>query len=143
MGLIVWNESFSIGVAVIDREHEILIGLINQLYRNVELQEDPRKLLALIGSLIDYSQYHFADEEEMLQAAQYPGYNEQRRAHKEFTLKIVEYRDRYESNWESLIPELFDYLKGWWTQHIKVLDMAYAAYMIRNPGSDAAELGGK
>jgi hemerythrin-like metal-binding protein len=134
MDFITWNTSFSVGIQTIDREHEYLIGLINQLYRNIDLEKEPHKLLALIGSLINYTQYHFADEEEMLLTAHYPGFNEQHRAHEEFKLKIIQYRDRYESNPEEIIPEMFTFLKGWWTQHIKVQDMAFANYLKPDPG---------
>jgi NAD(P)H dehydrogenase (quinone) len=129
MEYIEWNSSFSLGIPTMDREHEILIGLINQLYRNVDLEKDKQKIQAIIVGLIDYTQYHFADEEEILLAARYPAYDKQRQAHQEFTRRMIQYREMYFSKQTDLISEILTYLKVWWTSHIQIQDMAYAEYI--------------
>ena len=129
MDYLEWNPSFSVGNPDMDSEHKVLFGIVNRLYENVEIEKDPRKLWGMITALIDYSQYHFADEEEILLKANYPGISIQQQEHSQFTSKIIEFRDQFSESHVEVTPEIFRFLKNWLTNHIKVQDKAYAAFI--------------
>jgi len=125
MEFIHWDESLSVGVPAMDDEHKILIGIINRLYNNVEIEKNPKMFWNEITALIDYCLYHFSDEEELLRSVNYVGLAEQCKAHEAFKENIVNYRDRFCAGEEVEVTEVFQFLKQWWEKHIRNQDKAY------------------
>ena len=77
-----WDDSFDVGVAKLNRQHQRLIGLINQLHAAREQSKSRHTMESavdeldtmesVIDELIDYSLYHFATEEECMLEYAYP-----------------------------------------------------------------------
>ena len=61
--MIVWDDSYSVSVGVIDYQHQRLLEIINLFYEGIKVNEPKEKLLNLILKLREYSLYHFATEE--------------------------------------------------------------------------------
>ena len=119
-----WNDSFSVGVATLDAHHQQLARLINQLTECMASSMQSEKMVDILTALIQYAEYHFEHEENLLAEAGYADLDEHRKEHMQFceviaetcygvTLGIVGTR------------ELFSYLTQWWRNHILHEDMKY------------------
>lgn len=59
--MIVFDEKFVCGISVIDEQHKILAGLINDLEKEVE-SDDP-DFKSRLKEILDFAKYHFVTEE--------------------------------------------------------------------------------
>ena len=70
MDFIEWKDSYSTGIALMDKHHQRLVALINQLYAGVFACEDVEQERALTASILvqleDYAEYHFTVEEQLM-----------------------------------------------------------------------------
>lgn len=124
-----WNEALSVGHAGIDKDHQGLFALIEEL-------EGAGSGGDLIGEIISrleaYAAEHFAREEDYMRRAGYPGLQEHIRAHEAFvewvdTVKAT-YRRAAESPF-SLGDIVNDFLRRWLVDHIMTEDMKYRDYI--------------
>ena len=65
-----WNESYNIGIEVIDHQHRQILDYINTL-EQVKNTGKRDKIKEIQDDLIDYTQSHFSFEENLLQQVNY------------------------------------------------------------------------
>lgn len=78
-----WEESYSVGIRLVDHQHKKLFNLVNRLYDledNVNIKEQIREILYAFR---DYTIVHFKDEEDYMQEIGYPELNNQKQLHKD------------------------------------------------------------
>jgi hemerythrin len=140
MPLVEWSDGFSIGVAEIDREHQRLLGLLNDLHDAVEAGAGHEVLGLVLDGLILYVSYHFAHEEGLFLQTNYPGYEKHRRQHQGLTDAVKQiHTDFLAGASESLPDEVLEFLKAWLYRHILEQDRAFGVYLNANAaGSQAA-----
>jgi len=63
-----WNSSLEIGIEEIDNQHQVFIGLINELQAAHDGGNDSWALSDVIPRLADYAKYHFDIEEYLFDA---------------------------------------------------------------------------
>ncbi len=123
-----WQDAYSVGNAVIDRQHRFVINLINELYDGLRDGKDSLEISPFLEKLDKYVRAHFAYEEKYLEDNEYPNKDQHFELHKEMKIKALEF------SWSGRHPEMepaaeiFDFLKRWWLNHILKEDMAYARY---------------
>ena len=124
MAVMEWKESFSVGNEKMDAQHKGLIDLVNLL-------DDEDMTGIALERLKSYVQEHFRDEERMLEAAGYPGLDDQKTQHQEFEDWLAQTHQSYVtgSGPKTLRGDVQDYLKGWLTDHILDSDKAYASWI--------------
>ena len=128
-----WSQDMSVGVELIDSDHQALIGLINELHDAVEGQDNPSLPGDTFDRLIEYVERHFAREEAVMQACDYPNTRPHRVQHDRFTHEMRNLRARYVGDDATeAAEELLDFLKTWLRRHILVEDMAYRSYVEGN-----------
>ena len=68
-----WDDSMSVGVEALDEDHKFLIGLLNQVSGAV-VSGDPDFMVtrSVLLSLVDYLDFHFKREENVMEAVGYP-----------------------------------------------------------------------
>lgn len=127
MPIVKWTEEMSVGVAALDRDHQRLLGLINQLYEVIRLPDAQAEVGAVIGELVHYAHRHCAAEEALMARAGYPGLEEHRKSHDLLRERVAEYQDEYRAAPRSVVAaELFEFLADWLIHHIRTEDRAYA-----------------
>ena len=136
-----WRESMSVGIPLLDSDHQALIHLINRLHEYLESEEEQAVLGEIFERLVGYIDYHFAREEKVMEACEYPLLEGHREEHLGFTQEIRYIRDRYVHGGEVEIgQELLDFLKNWLTHHILIQDMDYRSFAEGDPrATDAAQ----
>lgn len=121
------------GIDEIDREHEKLFAIINDIYKLVEedySDENYDKALELLDRLAEYTQSHFSHEEEIMEQNHFPELDFQRSAHASFIDRLSD-RDMGErmEDPRAFLESLLDFLYAWLGNHIMKHDIKIARYV--------------
>lgn len=131
MSLIQWSNELSVGIDSIDKQHQKLVSLINTL-NDAKRQSNSHDVLShTFKELAQYTQDHFAYEEQLLSKHGYEESVEHKRQHDELTVQIVELKDKFNHYQDdSLTDEVMEFLKRWLTFHIMTTDKAYSEFLL-------------
>ena len=135
MAFLVWEPSFSVGIWEIDRQHRLLIGLINQLHEAV-LGADPEKNpQAIFSAMVECLRNHFRFEEAYLERLGYKDIGVELASHRELLDQLAHMRQLFDAGPLTVSPEPVNFLKEWVTTHILQCNQGYAQLAaMRNPG---------
>ncbi|GMT48818.1 MAG: hypothetical protein IEMM0008_0357 [bacterium] len=125
---IVWDDSYSVNIKEIDRQHLVLVDLINQLHEARKTGQSAQVGVKILEGLRKFTDTHFNYEEELLKEHGYPGYEEQLKLHIKFVDKLREYAFEYDRTGR-LPVNVMEFLKSWLMGHIKKIDMKYVKHM--------------
>ncbi len=126
--LINWSKNYSVGVTQMDKEHQRLIDIINNLYAAMRAGRSKDAIGSILNELIDYTQTHFTNEEKLMRESGYSGFDEQKRAHEALVSQIVEIQQKYRAG-TALGQEIMIFLKNWLVNHIQGMDKSYGPAM--------------
>ncbi|MCU7830839.1 MAG: bacteriohemerythrin [Candidatus Thiodiazotropha sp. (ex Myrtea sp. 'scaly one' KF741663)] len=124
-----WDNSLSVGIAVIDEEHQKLLTLINNLQTAVLYPTGESFERQALSELVDYTKYHFEREEKLMQDNGYPEYEQHKQQHEEMIAKVSVFLSKYENDRESTVDELTSFLKTWLIDHIAGTDQRYSQFL--------------
>jgi hemerythrin-like metal-binding protein len=125
MSAFAWTEAMSVGVPALDADHRCLVRIIN-LLEDTE-GDDDRVIEIVINTLDIYCRYHFAREEQVMNACKFPALAFHRHEHEGFCRAIAEMNERKTD--AAAAQDLLEYLKAWLLHHILIQDMAYKPYV--------------
>lgn len=122
-----WDQKvYGLGVPNMDKEHQVLIGKMNRLFTLHENNAKHAELLGTLQDLIQYTKYHFRDEEEFMQSFGYSDYRKHKLIHENLLRDLDEYAKQFAET-KQLPSGLFVFLKTWLKAHICGVDTKYAA----------------
>jgi hemerythrin len=130
MPLMVWNDKFSVGVTVIDQEHQKLVGMVNELYDAVQSGHGKEVLGKILDGLITYTKTHFAHEEKFFAETDYPDRVAHKRQHDDLTRQVLDVQTKYRAGATgTLSVEVLNFLKNWLITHIQGSDKKYVPHL--------------
>lgn len=130
MSLITWQDSYSVGVPLIDDDHKLLVTLINQLDDAIQGGQGRDVVGSVLNVLEEYTRGHFGREELLMEKAGYADLPPHRREHRKLTDQVRDIVVRYHGHQdEHLDSEVLTFLKTWLTGHILGVDMKYAPHL--------------
>jgi hemerythrin len=117
-----WTDELSVKNEIIDGQHKNLLDILNDLYE-INQQEEYDKLGRIFEEALNYTNYHFDQEEEILKKKNMEEYLNQKAEH----LKIREELNFYKTaispeNLKEISAELLLFMQRWLFNHIKVED---------------------
>ena len=129
-----WTDDLSVGVALIDDQHRMMIDRLNELRRAVETHEGPNKIANTLTFLIEYADLHFSTEEKHMGETGYPGLQDQVSQHGEFkkTLADLEQDYREEGPTHELAQSIDTLLLNWLIKHIRGTDQRFGDFLREN-----------
>jgi len=134
---ITWNDSYSVGIPLMDEQHKKLLVMINDLYKASQVQADEegdsrnKAAFALACSkAADYAKNHFADEEKYMAQAAYPDLADQKKQHESYLSRVWAEFGKYEKG-EASPLDLAMFLRDWLMQHIVAKDKLYTSYLSK------------
>ncbi|MBI2241730.1 MAG: hemerythrin family protein [Magnetospirillum gryphiswaldense] len=137
MVVLAWSEAYSVGSAMIDSDHRILINLVNQLHDAMETGQSRDVLCSVLNVLAEYVEHHFHREELLMERIGYPERAAHIQNHRELENKVRAVRDRWLAGERQVLDdEVLTFLKRWLSDHILRADLAY------RPWIEAAETRG-
>jgi hemerythrin-like metal-binding protein len=129
MALLTWDNKYSVGVKSIDGQHSVLFGLINDLHAAMLKGQALRLTGPLLQKLVNYTQTHFAEEEEIMAAAKYPGLTVHQAKHRDLIKQVEKFAARFERGEVTLSLDLMNFLRDWLTNHIQRVDHEYSPWL--------------
>lgn len=120
--MLVWKEEYSIGVPLIDEQHQHMFEIGNRAY---ELLKDDfctdmyDGIVAIIKELKEYTKLHFKTEEEYMLSIKYNKYFSQKVEHDDFIQKINEVDfDKVDDDPKKYIEDILGFVFNWTLDHI-------------------------
>lgn len=134
-----FTDRFKTGIDLVDDEHRTLFEIIketNDLICAEHLHDKYDRIMELLGKLKDYTEFHFRDEEALMERIGYPGLEAQKHAHAAFVERLVDIDlntlDEIDNDQQSYLLNLINFLIGWLTNHILVSDKKIGEYVKKN-----------
>lgn len=126
MGLFKWHERYSVGITRMDEHHQKIFALANQLYDSMNKHDAKNVVIPIIGELVEYTQYHFKEEEKLMEKANYVGLADQKFEHDKLISRINEMKEQaLTGELGPVVIELSKTISGWLADHILKMDKAY------------------
>ena len=129
MALVKWNDSYSVQNVAMDKQHQHLFDLINELHDAMGQGKGKDVLPKVFANLVNYTQTHFADEEALLQKHSYPGLVVQKRQHADLITQVSELIKKFETGDFAASQKTRDFLKQWLIDHIQEHDKKYGTFL--------------
>lgn len=126
--IIGWSDEFALNLPEIDAQHQVLFGLIDQLWTAIVARSGRDDQLRLIGDLEDYAAQHFKEEELFMRANGFPGLAAHKAAHETYVRRIASERASIVSGSPTLSLDLLRFLQDWLVEHIMASDREYARH---------------
>jgi hemerythrin-like metal-binding protein len=125
-----WNGDYTVGVHILDFHHQKLFDLLNDLYVAMWEGSEDSEFIRIIDELLDYTHYHFEEEEKVMKILNYPHFDEHRMLHHNF-VKVV--KELHEASHKGMAVFLATKVSGvgleWLKVHISIADKKYYEFM--------------
>ena len=131
MQLLVWENRFSVGIREFDQHHKILFEMINSLIIAKEEKSDIEVVRRTMEQLQNYTIFHFAAEESMMEYFEFEGVEDHALEHQTLLDEVNEFRARLEAHDDVSIDEVLNFLAGWLLDHTLGMDQLYAPFLNR------------
>jgi hemerythrin len=126
-----WSDEYSVGVAEMDSQHQVMVEIINRLHDAMRAGKGSVELKGIIAEMVKYTDFHFSSEEKLLQANHYPELTKQKAEHAGFERKVAEFQEQVVSGKLAMSIEVLNFIKSWWTNHIQGEDQKYSAHLAK------------
>lgn len=123
-----WQPNYSVKIGIIDKHHQRMFELVNELHHAMCLQKGRDLLTATLDELIDYTRVHFASEEVLMEAFAYPETLLHTIEHDRLTRTVLEFQEQFASGQVCLTVHLMEFLKVWIASHILGSDQKYVDF---------------
>ncbi len=128
MALLEWSDALKVNVAVIDRQHQRLVQMINDLNDAMKKGKGKDILGKILEEMVRYAMTHFSTEETYFDRYQYPEASKHRAEHAAFVDKVKQFKSDYEHNRVGLSIEILNFLSDWLVKHIQGSDKRYGLF---------------
>jgi hemerythrin len=126
----VWDEAFSVGVPVIDQQHQELVRMTNELFLGCEQAGTTIVyFMKAIQGAVNYAKIHFATEEKYMIQVNFPDYGVHKKEHEDFVAEVLRQVRSFEQG--KTAPLTFAlFLKDWLLNHIAVSDKKFSPFFL-------------
>lgn len=129
MPLFPWDDSYSVGVRVIDDQHRKLVSLLNDLHDAMRVGKARSILGRIFEDLVAYTKYHFSTEERLMEQHGYDGYAAHKAEHDDLTAKALDLQQRWRAGTLGISIETSEFLRAWLAHHIQGTDKQLGAFL--------------
>jgi CRP/FNR family transcriptional regulator len=136
--LLAWEPMYDIGVAAIDEQHRRLFDISNRLYDAWRQHHGRAALCRIVDELVAYTDYHFGEEERLMERTGYPGLEQHRRAHAELVALVRSYRTRLQTGTPGVEAQVLALVKTWLNVHVLEDDRDIGDHLRRTTSPGAA-----
>jgi hemerythrin-like metal-binding protein len=124
----------SVGHAMVDHDHRILLALVNQV-ASPGTREDPIAIEFVLDELLGYTASHFSREEALMAQIGYPELGEHHAIHETMLEEVRQLHRRLLSFTPNLGDDLTRFLGQWLTRHIQIEDQRYRPFLAHGDAS--------
>ncbi len=128
--LISWDDEFSVGIDAIDHQHSHMLKLINQIDEVMQEGESYEQFAPLMKDLFDFTNRHFAYEEELLEKNHCPDLERHKRSHAHLLEELSRWQEKVAQAKTEDMNEHILFLRIWFPGHILNVDKKDADYLV-------------
>lgn len=133
--VIAWNDALRVGEEVVDRHHQHLVEVIQQVQQGTEEEMAREEMEAILRDLASYIHNHFAYEEELMARHTYPEAVRHKAEHAKFTAQVGAFFSAYYDGKTNLTTDVSRFLITWLTTHIRQEDKLLGAHVQKSTGA--------
>lgn len=130
MALFEWSGKYSVKVQSIDREHQTLFSMMNELHVAMKQGQGSKVVPVILERLVDYTRKHLINEENLMLKAQYPEFASHKAEHDRITKEVMTMKKSFDDGNTAISVTLVDFLNKWLQGHILGRDMKYSEPML-------------
>ncbi|MCU0758227.1 MAG: bacteriohemerythrin [Steroidobacteraceae bacterium] len=135
MTVLAWDPiRFDVGVARMNDEHRVLVGLMNDIHDRAGAGAGKAELQGLFRKLADATVRHFKGEEAYLESIGYADLRTHKAIHAKLLADFTAHVARFEAGDGRVEKAFFDFLSLWLRSHICHVDMKYGPNAGRKAG---------
>jgi hemerythrin-like metal-binding protein len=131
MNIISWSAQYSVGVDELDRQHQKIIQLINELADCLGTDSELATASRVLNEMHSYIMDHFGLEERLLSSARFSQLAAHKEGHNRFINQFSHLCAEMDCQGSNAVPHLLAYLNDWWNKHILQEDMQYKTLLGR------------
>jgi hemerythrin len=122
--MIVWDDSMSTGVAMIDEQHKMLFQSFNDFSEALSQITAREAAGEVLDFLQFYAVWHFQEEEKEMERFQCPAAEANKRAHAEFIRIFNQFYDQWQTGimTSELAVSSYEQLEKWLVDHVMGID---------------------
>ncbi len=128
MAVIDWKHEFSVSIPKIDKQHKVLIAIVNELSEAIDQEESGCIIEEIISRLSLYAITHFSDEERFMERYAFPDLPSHKEEHRVFIGQIETFKEQLCNDQSILARDVLTYLKNWFANHLLSVDQKYAEF---------------
>lgn len=130
-----WTSELSVGIELIDRQHQELFDRFNQLLDACNQRRGKEQLVELFHFLDRYVAQHFREEEALMEEHAYPELADHCRQHREFAERLADLKSELDKSGPTVAVLIHTNktLLYWLTSHIKQVDTRLGAFLQKIP----------
>lgn len=129
MSTLTWDSSYSVGVELLDGQHQLLFQIINRFYNSMERNDPSEQQERYFHEVLDYTEMHFRIEETFMKQAQFPDLEAHIGVHKKLLDEATELDTSLKAGTPGAGEKAVQFLKDWLEKHIKGMDTKYTPFM--------------
>jgi len=130
---LLWTNELLINIESIDNQHKKIFNIINEFIGASRSNPSNDRFAELLSKLTDHGLAHFKEEEKYMSAHSYPKLKEHVRYHKQYIHKVAMLNVEFFNYEPKAFEDIIKFLKQWWFNHIKTMDMDYKNYIQGSP----------
>jgi hemerythrin len=131
MSLVTWDDTMSLGVASLDRQHQQIIGMVNDLHHGMRTGHSRERLGAVLDRMELYVGKHFQYEQILLKMTQFPEAEKHRQMHDDLINEFKQIKKQHGAiASEELTLKTLDLLIMWVVNHIMGDDRKCAQHLV-------------
>jgi hemerythrin len=130
-----WNDSFLLGDALIDKQHQELFEMVIEAIGLSESGASGEQLAEKLAEIVTHTVQHFNDEEALKQRLGFSDYDNHKQIHEDFKATAESLVEAFEESGRSaevLADALENVVLPWVIKHITEEDLKIRAYIKRN-----------
>ena len=124
-----WHEEYSVNIQRIDAQHIRLFNTANTLLDILESGNGLEQAAGALDFLLEYTTYHFAEEEALLQQYNYPFEDQHCQRHQALLGHVQDLKAQMASHVGLSSQDLLGFLRDWIVNHILIEDRKYTAFL--------------
>lgn len=127
MGLIKWEDRYSVKVMDMDKDHQKLIMMINTLFTAMKDGRGKTQVVTMVDEMLSYSKDHFSKEEAYMKKVNYADLASQQEQHSIFINKVNDLSMKVRQGNVTSSIEMLNFLNNWFIDHICAVDKKYSS----------------
>jgi hemerythrin-like metal-binding protein len=127
-----WSPELETGIAFVDRDHKVLVDMVNDLHRAMKQEKGVKVLQKILDRLAIYTVEHFGREETIFEKYGYGDMESHKQEHHKLVGKVVEFIDQFKDGEFTVAMDLLLVTKQWLILHILHTDMKFIPFMKKH-----------